>query len=152
ARIPERPPRRPQRSVKAAGNGFARASRTTGDAHHDPHSLARSERQLEERSCIVETYRRRLEGEGCDALHAVEAEIAQPNRCIRPSFGRQLAATSPLAAADLEQIGKIGAKIDAEGQLVWLHVEIADQDALIACVIPNELQAIDMNELAAQLA
>src|SRR5271165_228719 len=54
--------------------------------------------------------------------------------------------------ADLEQIGEIGAKLDAEGQLMRPDVEITDEYPLVACGVPDELEAVHMDQLAAQSA
>ena len=121
------------------------ASRTTGDAQDKPCSLARREGELEQRSCVIEPVRRRLESDISDALNPVEAEVSEGDRCVRPAFGRYLAAAGPLPAADLEKIGKIGGKLDAEGQLMRPQVEITDEYPLVTCSIPNELQAVDVN-------
>src|SRR4029077_6426203 len=83
-------------------------------------------------------------------LHSVEPEVAQRHRGIRTALGRNLAAISPAVPAHLEEIGKIAGKLNAEPEVVRPDVEITDEDALIACIIPNELEAVHMEQLTAQ--
>ncbi len=43
------------------------------------------------------------------------------------------------APAYLEEIGKIGTKLDAKSQFVLQDIEITDEYSLVACSIPDEL-------------
>jgi hypothetical protein len=61
-----------------------------------------------------------------------------------------LAATGSSLAAYLEEISKIGSKLDAEGQLMSLNVEITNEYPLVTYIIPNKLKAVHVNQLTAQ--
>ena len=50
----------------------------------------------------------------------------------------------PAAARVPEEIGEIGAKLDAESQFVLPDIEITDQYSLVVCSVPDELEAVHM--------
>ena len=67
-------------------------------------------------------------------------------------FGRALAAPLPLQAAHLEDIGEIRAKTHARASPLAAQIEITDLQQLVIRGPPDELAAIDIDQLAMQLA
>src|SRR5215469_13511883 len=152
ARCPERPPRGAQRSVKPPGDALALSFRIAGGAQDEPRSLLWPKRQVVNRGRGIEIGRRWLKGQARDPLHAVEAEISYANRGLRATLGRDLPALGALLPPHLEKIGEIGAELNTERHLMRTQVEISDENALVTGVVPNELEAVHMDQLPAQAA
>jgi hypothetical protein len=93
-----------------------------------------------------------LECKAGDALDAIKTHILQGYSGVRPTVDRHLAAACPPPAAYLDEISEIGAKLNAEGQLMRPVVKITDKYPLVTRGIPDELQAVHMDQLAAQMA
>ena len=145
ARCLQRAARGAQRSVKPPGDAFALSSRIAGHAQDEPRSLLRPKRQVVNRGRGIETGRRRLERQGRDALHAVQAEISYANRGLRAALGRDLPAAGSLLPPHLEKIGEIGGELDAERHRMGTQIEISDEYALVIGGIPNEFEAVHMD-------
>ena len=103
---------------------------------------------------------KQLQASGCEVTYVPVDGDGRVNpddvrRALRPNtrlITIMMANNETGVLQPVEEIGKIAGKLNADFKVVRPDVEITDEDALVACSIPNELEAVHMDQLAAQAA
>ena len=93
---------------------------------------------------------RRVEMKGRAALDPVEAGIGEADAAIVEPRGAHRAATRPLLAAHLEQVGEVGAERDLERNGRRQRTEAPQPETLVAGAVAQELEPAEIEAVALQ--
>ncbi len=115
----------------------------------DRAALAALQLEHEPRRALVERLRGRLKAYAGLAHDVVEPVIAQ-HRTVREQRPDDLATARAPMAADLEQIGEVGAEINLEDDALRTVSVGAYGQALVAGAVPQELGAVDVDQVLGQ--
>jgi hypothetical protein len=129
------------------GRGRLLLTFPAGDSHQDRAAFLRAERHLERRPVTLQAGRRRREAQLRAAQEAVEPLVAVGHAVRRRNVDGALAAADALDAADLEQVAKIGVEAQVQAEPSRTAVVVAQPDPLVGDALPEELGAVDGDDV-----
>src|SRR5579872_1607141 len=115
------------------------------DTREYPARCPRLERYLKIRSCRGQCFWRREERKLRYSLDLIEPQIAQHHPVIADERRARLPACFAVLAPHLEQVREVGCETVGQPQTQGAIAEIAYHQLLVACTVPYELHAVQMD-------
>src|SRR5690606_36765650 len=133
----------PEKTARRTSSATVAAA---GDLHAHRHRLPRLHLEGELGTITRQPTWNGREAHPGRALEAVEALVGQ-NDVVAVDLGPMLrAALRTPGAPHLEQVRKIGDKVDLDGDAMWPVVEVADDEPLVARAVPQESRSAKVDD------